>query len=181
MNIGDTLPPFRIPAVDPEAMKTWAVALHDPNAIHLDRAAVAAKGLGDRLINQGPANLAYVINMLRAAFPGGAIRSLDVRYVDNVFEGDDVWYYVSQTMEKYTFNPAAVSQRTVVEITFNDANQVASVRTLGLEDGQQVAMNRRETPTRGRELTVLEQLLGNVGRGQLPRTDENTPGQRRPD
>lgn len=99
----------------------------------------------------------------------------------SLFEGDDVWYYVSQTMQKYTFNPAAVSQRTVVEITFNDANQVASVRTLGLEDGQQVAMNRRETPTRGRELTVLEQLLGNVGRGQLPRTDENTPGQRRPD
>lgn len=90
MNPGDTLPPFRIASVDPEAMKTWAVALHDPNAIHLDRAAVAAKGLGNRVINQGPANLAYVINMLRAAFPGGSIRSLDVRYVDNVFEGDDV-------------------------------------------------------------------------------------------
>ena len=90
MNVGDTLPPFRIPAVDPEAMKVWAVALQDPNAIHLNREAVAAKGLGNRVINQGPANLAYVINMLRAAFPGGAIRSLDVRYVDNVFEGDDV-------------------------------------------------------------------------------------------
>ena len=90
MNIGDTLPPFRIASVDPEAMKTWAIALHDPNAIHLDRAAVAAKGLGDRVINQGPANLAYIINMLRAAFPGATVRSLDVRYVDNVFEGDDV-------------------------------------------------------------------------------------------
>lgn len=88
--IGDVLPPFRIASVDPEAMKLWAVALHDPNAIHLDRAAVAAKGLGDRVINQGPANLAYVVNMIRAAFPGCTIRSLDVRYVDNVFEGDDV-------------------------------------------------------------------------------------------
>jgi len=87
---GDVLPSFRIASIDPKAMKVWAVALHDPNAIHLDRAAVAAKGLGDRVINQGPANLAYVINMLRAAFPGGALRSLDVRYVDNVFEGDDV-------------------------------------------------------------------------------------------
>jgi len=88
--VGDDLPPFRIASVDPAAMKVWAVALHDPNAIHLDRAAVAAKGLGDRVINQGPANLAYIINMLRAALPGGVIRSLDVRYVDNVFEGDDV-------------------------------------------------------------------------------------------
>lgn len=90
MKVGDILPPFRIAAVDPEAMKVWAVALHDPNAIHLDRAAVAAKGLGHRVINQGPANLAYVVNMILAAFPGSAIRSLDVRYVDNVFEGDDV-------------------------------------------------------------------------------------------
>ena len=60
-------------------------------------------------------------------------------------------------------------------------DQVASVRTLGLTDGEQIAMNRNETPTRGRALTVLEQLLGNVGRGQQPRTDEDTPGQRRPD
>lgn len=88
--VGDELAPFRISSVDPEAMKVWAVALHDPNPIHLDRAMVAAKGLGDRVINQGPANLAYVINMLRAALPGAEIRSLDVRYIDNVFEGDDV-------------------------------------------------------------------------------------------
>lgn len=88
--VGYTLAPFRIGSVNPEAMKLWAVALHDPNPIHLDRAMVAAKGLGDRVINQGPANLSYVINMLRAAFPGADIRSLDVRYIDNVFEGDDV-------------------------------------------------------------------------------------------
>lgn len=88
--VGDELEPFRIASVDPEAMKVWAAALHDPNPIHLDRAMVAAKGLGDRVINQGPANLAYIINMLRAAFPGADIRSLDVRYIDNVFEGDDV-------------------------------------------------------------------------------------------
>jgi acyl dehydratase len=88
--VGEALAPFRIASVDPEAMKTWAVALHDPNPIHLDRAMVAAKGLGNRVINQGPANLAYIINMLLAAFPGGSIHELDVRYVDNVFEGDDV-------------------------------------------------------------------------------------------
>ena len=52
---------------------------------------------------------------------------------------------------------------------------------MGLDDGQDVAMSDRETPTRGRELTILEQLLGNVGRGQLPRTEEDVPGQRRPD
>ncbi|MFJ6023856.1 outer membrane protein assembly factor BamE [Brevundimonas sp. NPDC092305] len=99
----------------------------------------------------------------------------------STFERDNVWYYISQVTEKYTYNQAQVTQRNVTEITFNDAGLVASVRTLGLDDGQQLAMNRRETPTRGRQLTILEQLLGNVGRGQLPRTEEDVPGQRRPD
>jgi len=95
---------------------------------------------------------------------------------------DNIWYYISQTTERYTYNRPQVSQRSVTAITFNEGDdKVTEVRNLGLEDGQQIAMERRETPTRGRELTVLEQLLGNVGRGQLPRTDEDVPGQRRPD
>ena len=100
----------------------------------------------------------------------------------STFEPDAVWYYIGQVTEKYTYNLPKVSTRTVTEITFvPQGDQVASVRTLGLTDGEQIAMNRNETPTRGRELTVLEQLLGNVGRGQLPRTEDDTPGQRRPD
>ncbi len=94
---------------------------------------------------------------------------------------DNIWYYISQTTERYTYNRPQVSQRSVTAITFAEDDKVAEIRNLGLEDGQQVAMNDRETPTRGRELTVLEQLLGNVGRGQLPQTREDVPGQRRPD
>ena len=95
---------------------------------------------------------------------------------------DNIWYYISQTTERYTYNRPQVSQRSVTAITFNETDdKVTEVRNLGLDDGQQIAMERRETPTRGRELTVLEQLLGNVGRGQLPRTDQDVPGQRRPD
>ena len=97
----------------------------------------------------------------------------------STFERDNVWYYISQVTEKYTYNQPYVTQRSVTEITFTDAGLVSEVRTLGLDDGQRVAMNGRETPTRGRQLTILEQLLGNVGRGQLPRTEEDTPGQQR--
>ncbi|MEN5144803.1 outer membrane protein assembly factor BamE domain-containing protein [Brevundimonas diminuta] len=100
----------------------------------------------------------------------------------STFESENVWYYLTQTTQRYTYNKPQVSQRTVTEITFNDADgKVASIRNLGLDDGRQIAMERRETPTRGRQLTILEQLLGNVGRGQLPRTEDNVPGQRRPD
>lgn len=88
--VGEELPPFRIDRVDPNAMVTWARLLHDPNPIHLDREAVRAAGLGDRRINQGPANLAYIINMLHTAFPGGRVGALDMRYMANVLEDDAV-------------------------------------------------------------------------------------------
>lgn len=95
---------------------------------------------------------------------------------------ENIWYYISQTSERYTYNRPQIAARSVTAITFNEGDdKVTEVRTLGLEDGQQVAMNDRETPTRGRELSVIEQLLGNVGRGQLPRTEDDVPGQRRPD
>ncbi len=90
VTVGTALKPFRLEYIDPEWMKTWAVALHDPNPIHLDVEVVKAKGLGDRVINQGPANLAYIINMLKQAIPGCTIESLDIRYVDNVLGGDAV-------------------------------------------------------------------------------------------
>jgi outer membrane protein assembly factor BamE (lipoprotein component of BamABCDE complex) len=100
----------------------------------------------------------------------------------STFETDTVWYYISQVTERYTYNRPQIASRSVTEITFaEDGEAVTSVRTLGLDDGRQIAMNGRETPTRGRQLTVLEQILGNVGRGQLPRTEDNVPGQRRPD
>lgn len=95
---------------------------------------------------------------------------------------DNIWYYISQRTERYTYNKPEVSQRSVTVITFDKtSDQVTEVASLDLDDGQQIAMNDRETPTRGRPLTALEQILGTVGRGQLPRNEENVPGQRRPD
>lgn len=88
--VGDALPPFVIDSVSTEAMKQWAVFLADPNPIHLDVEVVKAKGLGDRVINQGPINVAYMMNMLMAAFPGAKIESMDSRFLDNVYGGDKV-------------------------------------------------------------------------------------------
>lgn len=90
IGVGEALPPFEIASVDPVSMVVWARLLHDPNPIHLDVAAVQAAGLGDRRINQGPANLAYILNMLARAFPGMRVDDVDVRFMANVLEGDHV-------------------------------------------------------------------------------------------
>jgi 3-hydroxybutyryl-CoA dehydratase len=88
VSVGDALPPFVIESVSADAMKDWAVFLADPNPIHLDPEVVQAMGLGDKVINQGPANVAYVANMLMAAIPGARIERADNRFVDNAYAGD---------------------------------------------------------------------------------------------
>jgi acyl dehydratase len=76
--------------VRPEMMFVWAKVLRDPNPIHTDVEAVRARGLGDRVINQGPGNVSYVMNMLLAAFPAGRLAGIKVRFLDNVFGGEMV-------------------------------------------------------------------------------------------
>ena len=87
MKAGNSLPVWRH-RVEAAAMVPVADILRDPNPIHLDPAAVAAVGLGDRVINQGPANLAYVVNMLAAAFPGHRLEALESRFLANVRADD---------------------------------------------------------------------------------------------
>jgi 3-hydroxybutyryl-CoA dehydratase len=88
--VGSELKPWTVEHVDPEKMKVFAVVLADPNPIHLDPAAVRAAGLGERVINQGPASFGYVLNMLREAAPQATIAELNVRLNANVFGGERV-------------------------------------------------------------------------------------------
>ena len=89
--VGSELPPLVVKEVSAEAMKTVAVLLNDSNPIHWDVEAVRALGMGDRLVNQGPSNMAYILNMLIAwAGEPAQIRNLRVRFRGNVFAGDRV-------------------------------------------------------------------------------------------
>ena len=74
--------------VPQESMNTWAVILDDPNPIHLDASAVKQVGLGDKTINQGPANIAYVLNMIEENFPNSQILKMNNKMTDSVLEGD---------------------------------------------------------------------------------------------
>jgi acyl dehydratase len=88
--VGSPIPSWSHGPVSSEKMKIFAAIARDPNPIHWDRAAVAERGLGERLINQGPTNLGYVINMLLAWAGPASIRELTVRFTSNVFDGDSV-------------------------------------------------------------------------------------------
>jgi outer membrane protein assembly factor BamE (lipoprotein component of BamABCDE complex) len=100
---------------------------------------------------------------------------------------NNIWFYMNQTKERVAFRRPRVIARNVVAISFDkDSEVVKSVNTYTLKDGKVIAYNDRETPTRGREMTILEQMIGAVGHGGiLPRDQEeagvpgNRPGDRR--
>ena len=93
----------------------------------------------------------------------------------------NVWFYMNQVKSRVAFRRPTVIARNVTAIAFNkETESVTSVNNYTLKDGKVIAYNARETPTRGREITILEQMLGAVGHsGILPRSDdEGVPGTR---
>lgn len=87
--VGDRVPEVLVQDVSPEKMKTMAALIHDPNPIHWDAGAVAALGMGDRVVNQGPSNMAYIINaLIEWTGDAGSIRNVRCRFKGNVFAHD---------------------------------------------------------------------------------------------
>ncbi len=78
--------------------------------------------------------------------------------------GEEVWYYISSQTETVAFYEPEIIELLVEAITFDDAGKVKNIRTYGLEDAQEIEPVARTTPTGGREITILEQLIGNLGR-----------------
>lgn len=84
-----TLIPVRKFTVEPEPMKVFSLLTADPNPIHWDRSATKKLGLGDRTVNQGGLNMAYVVRAITDwSGSSSTLRSIRVRFLDNVFEGD---------------------------------------------------------------------------------------------
>jgi outer membrane protein assembly factor BamE (lipoprotein component of BamABCDE complex) len=86
---------------------------------------------------------------------------------------DKTWYYISRRTEQLAFFDPDVVDQQVVAIGFDDGGVVRNVARSNLADARQVEPSERVTPAAGRELGILEQLLGNLGRfnseGSAPR------------
>ena len=77
---------------------------------------------------------------------------------------------VSSVVEQRAFFEPTEVDRKVLAVRFNGEDQVESFAHYGLEDGQIVNFSNRKTPTRGKELSVLQQLFSNIGKFDAPGT-----------
>ncbi len=76
---------------------------------------------------------------------------------------DNVWYYIGQKMEKKgIFDPKVVEEKVVV-VAFDAEGIVQTMEEIDT-DRIDIPKVRRKTKTGGNDITIMEQLLGNVGR-----------------
>ncbi len=94
---------------------------------------------------------------------------------------DNVWYYIGQkTEQRGIFDPKVVEKKVVV-VAFNGEGIVDTINNVDA-DQIDVPRVRRKTPTSGNDITVMEQLIGNVGRfnkGKGSAVDTATGGMNR--
>ncbi|MEA2783073.1 MAG: hypothetical protein QOK29_4617 [Rhodospirillaceae bacterium] len=77
---------------------------------------------------------------------------------------DKTWYYISKKTKRVSFWDPTVLDQEVLAIKFDDNGVVSDMKLYGLEDARNVTPDPEVTPTSGHELTILQQLIGNIGR-----------------
>ena len=75
----------------------------------------------------------------------------------------DTWYYMSSTRQRLAYLRPIIEERQITAIIFDEGGGVEAVAEYGLEDGRIVNFVGRETPTRGRQISALEQIFGTIG------------------
>lgn len=89
---------------------------------------------------------------------------------------DRAWYYIGQRTEDYAFYHPKVLERQVVVVRFDDDGRVDEVKRLDKDDGKPIEMVERETPTVSRDLSLMQQIFGNLGRTPAVPGGGSAPG-----
>jgi len=79
--------------------------------------------------------------------------------------GEDVWVYIGQDIVRPPFRMPVEKSRTVLRLTFLDG-KLADVQQKSLEDGNRIRPMRSRTEIEGLSLSLVEQIIGNIGRFQ---------------
>ena len=76
---------------------------------------------------------------------------------------DSRWYYITRKTEQLAFYDAELIEARIVVVEFDTAGFVKEVAQLSNDEAREIDPVGRTTPTKGRELGIFQQLLGNFG------------------
>jgi len=94
---------------------------------------------------------------------------------------DKNWYYISRRTKQVSFFDPDVLDQQVYVVNFDGAGVVRGVDHKDLKDGRDIEPAPGATPAPGRELTFLEQVLGNIGRFNKGGSGSAEPGEKTPE
>ena len=78
---------------------------------------------------------------------------------------NEVFYYISQKRHRsVAFMQPKVTERRILAVYFDKDGKVASISNYGLQDGKVFDFISRTTPTGGKDLSFLGQMLAGVGK-----------------
>jgi outer membrane protein assembly factor BamE (lipoprotein component of BamABCDE complex) len=106
--------------------------------------------------------------MIAAIQPGvdnraSVMKTLGRPTVESEFD-KNVWYYVSRPTKQLAFlYPKPVDQQVVV-VRFDAKDNVSKVEKLGMDQIVAVNASGDKTPTRGKDISALQQIFGNIGK-----------------
>jgi len=78
----------------------------------------------------------------------------------------NIWYYIGETTSQKGIYAPEVEKRRMIRIKFDPANNdtVVEVADLDPEQARDVQLVGRQTPVAGKDYTVMQQLIGNLGK-----------------
>jgi outer membrane protein assembly factor BamE (lipoprotein component of BamABCDE complex) len=128
-------------------------------------AVLALAGCGPRVYSGGNKPLAEKLAQIK---PGSQTRS-QVRELlgtpsTRSLYGQEVWFYISSTQETTAFFEPDETERTIYAVSFDEQGLVQGLSQLNKDDGKEIVISGKKTPTAGHNMSVVEQMVGNIGR-----------------
>ncbi len=77
---------------------------------------------------------------------------------------DNQWIYIGEVTKPIIGGTQEIRDQQVVVLTFDQGGTLRNIEKKGQDDGKAVAIVSRATPSPGNDASILQQLLGNVGR-----------------
>ena len=83
------------------------------------------------------------------------------------------WYYISQKTEELAFFKPEVRDPEVIAVVFDEDGVVKDIQKLNKKTPRPIEPVARTTPAPGKELSLIEQIIGNFGKFN---TQNSAPG-----
>jgi outer membrane protein assembly factor BamE (lipoprotein component of BamABCDE complex) len=148
-------------------LKPVSVRAMLPALVALSLGAGALAGCGAQIDRHGHVFIDVDLNQVQPGMNKDQVKTVLGSPDTTSTIGGDAYYYISTTQKTVAFFKPHEIDRQVVAVYFNPNQTVDQVAHYGLKDGIVINYYKSETPARGKDLGLLEQIFGNISNRKM--------------